>query len=38
MGVAVLLSRVQMRRIEPFCPLSHDIMRVDVRRIVSDIV
>jgi hypothetical protein len=33
-----LLSRVQMRRIERFFPLSHGIARVDDRRIVSAIV
>jgi transposase len=33
-----LLSRVQMRRIERYFPLSHWIARVDDRRIVSAIV
>jgi putative transposase len=33
-----LLSRVQMRRIERYFPLSHGIARVDDRRIVSAIV
>lgn len=33
-----LLSEAQMRRIEPFFPLSHGIPRVDDRRIVSGIV
>jgi putative transposase len=33
-----LLSRVQMRRIEGYFPLSHGIARVDDRRIVSAIV
>ena len=38
MDVPFLLSRAQMRRIEPFFPLSHGISRVDDRRIVSGIV
>ena len=38
MDVPFLLSRSQMRRIEPFFPLSHGIPRVDDRRIVSGIV
>jgi len=33
-----LLSEAQMRRIEPYFPLSHGIPRVDDRRIVSGIV
>ena len=33
-----LLSRVEMRRIERYFPLSHGIARVDNRRIVSAIV
>jgi len=33
-----LLSEAQMRRIEPFFPLSHGIPRVDDRRVVSGIV
>ena len=33
-----LLSEAQMRRIEPFFPLSHGIPRVDDRRIVSGII
>jgi len=33
-----MLSEAQMRRIEPFFPLSHGIPRVDDRRIVSGIV
>jgi len=36
--VPFLLSEAQMRRIEPFFPLSHGIPRVDDRRIVSGIV
>ena len=33
-----LLSAAQMRRIEPFFPLSHGVPRVDDRRIVSAII
>jgi transposase len=33
-----LLSDAQMRRIEPYFPLSHGIPRVDDRRIVSGII
>ena len=33
-----LLSRVEMRRIERYFPLSHGVARVDDRRIVSAIV
>ena len=33
-----LLSAAQMRRIEPYFPLSHGIPRVDDRRIVSGII
>lgn len=29
-----LLSEAQMRRIEPYLPLSHGIPRVDGRRVV----
>ena len=32
------LSEAQMRRIEPYFPLSHGIPRVDDRRIVSGII
>ncbi|WP_150005777.1 IS5 family transposase [Iodidimonas muriae] len=38
MDVPFLLSKAQMRRIEPFFPLSHGIPRVDDRRVVSGIV
>jgi transposase len=38
MDVPFLLSEAQMRRIEPFLPLSHGIPRVDDRRIVSGII
>jgi putative transposase len=41
-GVAMndlfLLSDAQMRRIEPFFPLSHGVPRVDDRRVISGIV
>ena len=33
-----LLSEAQMRRIEPYFPLSHGISRVDDRKVVSGIV
>ena len=38
MDVPFLLSKAQMRRIEPFFPLSHGVPRVDDRRIVSGII
>jgi len=38
MDVPFLLSEAQMRRIEPYFPLSHGVPRVDVRRIVSGII
>ena len=38
MDVPFLLNEAQMRRIEPFFPLSHGIPRVDDRRIISGIV
>jgi transposase len=38
MEVPFMLSRAQMRRIEPYFPLSHGIPRVDDRRIVSAII
>src|SRR5450631_2046630 len=41
-GVAMtdlfLLSEAQMRRIEPFFPLSHGVPRVDDRRVISGII
>jgi putative transposase len=41
-GVAMndlfLLSVAQMRRIEPYFPLSHGIARVDDRRVISGII
>ena len=33
-----LLSVAQMRRIEPYFPLSHGIARVDDRRVISGII
>jgi len=38
MDVPLLLSRAQMRRIEPSFPLSHGVTKVDDRRIVSGII
>lgn len=32
------LTHEQMRRIEPYFPLSHGVPRVDDRRIVSGII
>ncbi len=32
------LSQAQMRRIEPYFPLSHGIERVDDRRVISGII
>ena len=34
----LLLSEAQMRRIEPYFPLSHGIARVDDRRVISGII
>ena len=33
-----LLTEAQMRRIEPYFPLSHGVARVDDRRVISGIV
>lgn len=33
-----MLSKAQMRRIEPYFPLSHGVPRVDDRRVLSGIV
>ena len=33
-----LLSEAQMRRIEPYFPLSHGVPRVDDRRVISAVV
>ena len=38
MSDLILLSRAQMRRIEPYFPLSHGIPRVDDRRVISGII
>lgn len=38
MDVPFLLSEAQMRRIEPYFPLSHGVPRVDDQRIVSAII
>jgi len=38
MDAPFLLSAAQMRRIEPFFPLSHGVPRVDDRLIVSAII
>ena len=38
MADLLLLSEAQMRRIEPYFPLSHGIARVDDRRVISGIV
>lgn len=35
MDKLLLLSEAQMRRIEPFFPLSHGVPRVDDRRVLS---
>ena len=32
------LSQAQMRRIEPYFPLSHGVPRVDARKVLSGIV
>src|SRR5205085_11256304 len=38
MSDLIWLSEVQMRRIEPYFPLSHGVPRVDDRRIISGII
>ena len=38
MADLLLLSEAQIRRIEPYFPLSHGIARVDDRRVISGIV
>jgi transposase len=38
MDELLLLSDAQMRRIEPYFPLSHDVPRVDDRRVLSGIL
>ena len=37
-GDLIWLSEAQMRRIEPYFPLSHGVPRVDDRRIISGII
>ena len=38
MSYLIWLSEVQMRRIEPYFPLSHGVTRVDDRRVISGII
>ena len=38
MDELLLLSKAQMRRIEPYFPLSHGVPRVDDRRVLSGIL
>lgn len=38
MDVPFLLTKVQMRRIEPYFPLSHGVPRVDDCRVLSGII
>jgi len=38
MDELLLLSEAQMRRIEPYFPLSHGVPRVDDRRVLSGIL
>jgi transposase len=38
MSDLIWLSRGQMRRIEPYFPLSHGVPRVDDRRVISGII
>jgi transposase len=38
MSDLIWLSVAQMRRIEPYFPLSHGVPRVDDRRIISGII
>jgi transposase len=38
MSDLIWLSQAQMRRIEPYFPLSHGVARVDNRRVISGIV
>ena len=37
MGDLIWLSGAQIRRIEPYFPLSHGVPRVDERRVISGI-
>jgi transposase len=38
MNDLIWLSEAQMRRIEPYFPLSHGVPRVDDRRVISGII
>ena len=38
MSDLIWLTEAQMRRIEPYFPLSHGVPRVDDRRIISGII
>jgi transposase len=38
MGDLFWLSKAQMRRIEPYFPLSHGMPRVDDRKVISGII
>jgi putative transposase len=38
MSDLIWLSQAQMRRIEPYFPLSHGVPRVDDRRVISGII
>ena len=38
MNNLIWLSKAQMRRIEPYFPLSHGVPRVDDRRVISGII
>jgi len=38
MGDLFWLSRAQLRRIEPYFPLSHGVPRVDDHRVISGII
>ena len=38
MSDLIWLSETQMRRIEPYFPLSHGVPRVDDRRVISGII
>jgi hypothetical protein len=37
-GYLLLLSETQMRRIEPYFPLSHGVTKVDGQRVISGII
>ena len=38
MSDLIWLTQAQMRRIEPYFPLSHGVARVDDRRVISGII